>query len=324
MNIDILTLKLKHMYESGIRDDSRVAMIHLFGIMHADAISRLSTNEKKDVARDATGRESYHTEIQKGANLAKYVEVKAKYQESGKSFDIEAKKSKMSDTQYDEKFKSVDGLAWDPWVGHRYNESGIFVLGMSTYDSGDEDWKKQCDTERTANRVLVQGCGIEDPRRTGCFANTAMVFLDGAEKPYGENARKMFWESVAFANFVQEIVPAGTQVWDVGSDLLTRSRMALYAVADIIKPKLILVWGVTTVGEIYVTNRRYGENKINKAYPRIIDGVFDLPNNPPPIIGMAHPSAHFSRDKWRDFLLKEPASKETIGRFIEYLKHQPD
>ena len=242
--------------------------------------------------------------------------------ESGNPVNIQSMEIEMSDTQYDSRFKSVEGLAWDPWVGNRYNESGIFILGMSTYDSGDKCWKKECNTKRTANHSLVQGCGIEEERRTGCFANTAMMFLDGAGRSYDDKGvREMFWESVAFANFVQKIVPAGTQVWNVGPDLLTRSRKASCAVIDIIKPKLILVWGVTTVGEIYAPNIRYGEPKINRTYPRVIQEVVALPNNPPPIIGMAHPSAHFSRGEWRKFLLKEPASGETIKRFIDYLKH---
>jgi len=235
--------------------------------------------------------------------------------------------SEYMTTEFDGEFKSVKGLAWDPWVGRCYNKSGIFILGMSTYDNGnDEDWKNQCDTERTANRVLVRDCGIDkDSGNRSCFANTAMMFLEGAKRPHDENTRKAFWESVAFSNFVQEIVPAGTQVGNVRANLLTRSRKALYDVMDIIKPKLILAWGVTTADAIYAPNIRYwepknGEPKINRAYPRIIDDVVALPNKPPPIIGMAHPSAHFSRDKWRNFLLEESASHDTVHSFIEYLK----
>ena len=48
--------------------------IHLFGIKYADQIRDMSA---KDIAVGAGLPESYKTEIRKGINLAKYVEVKS-------------------------------------------------------------------------------------------------------------------------------------------------------------------------------------------------------------------------------------------------------
>ena len=48
----------------------KATAIHLFGIRFAD---ELEGQPLKTIAFEATGRESYHTEIRKGMNLAKHV-----------------------------------------------------------------------------------------------------------------------------------------------------------------------------------------------------------------------------------------------------------
>jgi DNA-binding MurR/RpiR family transcriptional regulator len=55
------------------QDREKVIAIHLFGIEHADEISNVSI---KELAKRAGIHESYATEIRKGMNLAKFVELK--------------------------------------------------------------------------------------------------------------------------------------------------------------------------------------------------------------------------------------------------------
>lgn len=68
-----LTAHLQRMYETAGSGD-QVVMIHLFGVKFAD---ELKGQPLKDIARDATGRESYQTEIRKGMNLARFVVPRA-------------------------------------------------------------------------------------------------------------------------------------------------------------------------------------------------------------------------------------------------------
>ena len=58
---------------SGAPKGEMVLQIHLFGIKYADQLEGLSAQE---IAKGATGNESYDTEINKGRNLAKYVKLK--------------------------------------------------------------------------------------------------------------------------------------------------------------------------------------------------------------------------------------------------------
>lgn len=63
---------LAQMYQDSLPGEKVIA-VHLFGIMNADQIRDISA---KQIAVGADLPESYGTEIRKGINLAKYVEVR--------------------------------------------------------------------------------------------------------------------------------------------------------------------------------------------------------------------------------------------------------
>lgn len=73
MQINEASKILRDMYQKADHKEKGVA-IHLFGIKYADQIESMSA---KDVVVGAELPESYKTELRKGINLAKYVEVKA-------------------------------------------------------------------------------------------------------------------------------------------------------------------------------------------------------------------------------------------------------
>ena len=72
MDIDQLADELCKMYDTAPRGE-QVLYLHLFGIKYADELARFSPASV--VARAGIPR-SYGTEINKGRNLAKYVELK--------------------------------------------------------------------------------------------------------------------------------------------------------------------------------------------------------------------------------------------------------
>lgn len=65
MNEQELIDELKKMYETA-EDKKQVASIHLFGIKYAD---ELKSKSLKNIAEKATGKSSYHSEINKGMSL---------------------------------------------------------------------------------------------------------------------------------------------------------------------------------------------------------------------------------------------------------------
>lgn len=71
MNIKELGLKLREMYIDAPKGDS-VAMIHLFGIIYANEISKYD-KPNKEIIKISGISESYITELSKGIKLADYV-----------------------------------------------------------------------------------------------------------------------------------------------------------------------------------------------------------------------------------------------------------
>ena len=77
MTINDLGAILNEMYEKAAVGE-KVAMIHLFGIKYAEEI-RTQNYNSKDIIKASKIKESYSTELSKGMNLAKYVEIKTDF-----------------------------------------------------------------------------------------------------------------------------------------------------------------------------------------------------------------------------------------------------
>ena len=63
---------LRNMYQNAPAGEQKT-FIHLFGIKYADELNGVSINS---VAKQATGSNSYGTEIRNGIRLAKYVQLR--------------------------------------------------------------------------------------------------------------------------------------------------------------------------------------------------------------------------------------------------------
>lgn len=74
MTRDDLIKKLNEMYFNA-KDKETAAMIHLFGIKYADFLREHGSLKK--LAHDASIPVSYAIEINKGINLAKFVDIKS-------------------------------------------------------------------------------------------------------------------------------------------------------------------------------------------------------------------------------------------------------
>jgi 5-methylcytosine-specific restriction protein B len=73
MRIDEASKILAQMYAHGAATGEKAVSIHLFGIKYANEIRDMSA---KEIVIGADLPKSYKTEIRKGINLAKYVEIK--------------------------------------------------------------------------------------------------------------------------------------------------------------------------------------------------------------------------------------------------------
>ena len=225
-------------------------------------------------------------------------------------------------TEYETQFAAVEELWWRPWVGKNYHKTGIFVVGMSTDERDGPDWTKELNDSREASRVLASWYQpgneelFEFNENGALFKKMAHIFtgpagLDRCTKTYAT-----FWQSVAFTNFYQDIVESIGVIPE--RPTVDKSKRALYETVKIIKPELILVWNNNL--NHFSPGRRVGAQKIGRVTPYVIE-PFSF-NLEAPIVGMGHPS-RLNSSACIKFLLNDPASKQPVEDFLQYLKQQP-
>lgn len=76
MTVIELGNKLREMYET--KGALKTTMIHLFGVLYADEIRAIHASPA-EIIKAAKLQPSYATEIAKGMNLSKYLDLKEEY-----------------------------------------------------------------------------------------------------------------------------------------------------------------------------------------------------------------------------------------------------
>lgn len=211
-----------------------------------------------------------------------------------------------SEMKYDERFKSINGLKWLPWVGKNYDKTGVLIVAESHYggetefeadgsDNTDEDF-----TREAFVKEHVKGKNWKMP-------NYLMRIICGGGFSDKDEQRKEFWENVAFYNHVQKLMRLATRQrpskedfrngWDVFSE-----------VVKILKPDYCLFIGLTASYSFNIKMKEKGLSyepvfwmeKINRACPRRFSLTVD--GHKTEIIGIRHTSGRISPNKWHDFL----------------------
>ena len=75
MTSEELAKKLSEMYTAGAKRKEKATMVHLFSIKYAEEINQCGVSSA-DIAALAKIPASYGSEIRKGINLSKYIQVK--------------------------------------------------------------------------------------------------------------------------------------------------------------------------------------------------------------------------------------------------------
>ena len=225
-------------------------------------------------------------------------------------------------TEYDEQFNANKDIKWDPWVGKEYHKTGVLILGMSTYVGGDAEWDNYASAHRDTSRQIVYNTAKNEFINGDLFQPVTKMFFDGVGVDASKQMLEKFWEAVAFNNFVQCAVPKESPLYALAQfqpEEMEKSRRALTATFDIIKPNFCLVLGVSVVDSSGLDGCITREEKINGTRPR----VTPQNGNQPPIVGIRHSSDHFSPDQWLEFLQADPVSKKPVADFMDYLKRDP-
>ncbi len=126
-------------------------------------------------------------------------------------------------------------VTFQPWRGKGYCEGKprLMILGESHYD-----WSDRTDPEHSVTTTVVKLWGIE--KRSSFF--TKIAALCTGEIPRDAEARRDFWESVAFYNYIQVFVGDAPRKRP-DSSMRPRSEQAFRTVLAELRPQIILVLG---------------------------------------------------------------------------------
>lgn len=124
-----LIKKLKEMYDTAEKG-MKVANIHLFGMTYAE---ELSGKQLKKIAEEATGQESYHSEISKGINLKKITNTNLANKNT--------KSLLQSNSEYSN-YQSLNQILYGPpGTGKTYNtiNKALEILDNAFYQSNQDN-----------------------------------------------------------------------------------------------------------------------------------------------------------------------------------------
>jgi len=144
--------KLKEMYENAA-NKQQVASIHLFGIRYAND---LKGHNLKNIALKATDRESYYSEINKGMNLFKLLEMNHLLKEE------HIQSHKIDNGNKDNQIKNII-LYGAPGIGKTYNYKNL----ISMIENQEKSQKEIFDTIANNSEVLENN--IEIPKERVAF-----------------------------------------------------------------------------------------------------------------------------------------------------------
>lgn len=210
-----------------------------------------------------------------------------------------------SEKKYDERFKSINGLKWLPWVGKNYDKTGVLIIAESHYggetefeadgsDNTKEDFTREAFVKRHANGENMWK-----------MPNNLMRAVWQGDCSVGN--RKIFWENVAFYNQVQKLMELAT--WQRPSDEDFRNGWDVFPeVVKILKPDYCLFVGLKASDWFNKKMQEkglsyepvYKMEKINGVRPRRFTLTVD--GHRTEITGIKHTSGYFSWKKWYDFL----------------------
>ena len=211
-----------------------------------------------------------------------------------------------SEMKYDERFKSINGLKWLPWVGKNYNKTGVLIIAESHYggetefeadgsDNTDEDF-----TREAFVKEHVKGKNWNMP-------NYLMRIICGGGFSDEDEQRKEFWENVAFYNHVQKLMRLATRQRPSDEDF-ENGWDVFPEVVKILKPDYCLFIGLKASDWFNKKMQEkglsyepvYKMEKINGVRPRRFSLTVD--GHKTEITGIKHTAQYFSWNKWYNFL----------------------
>lgn len=195
-------------------------------------------------------------------------------------------------------------IFFKPWIGKDYVNGGIFgkkilVVGESHYcgdcpECGNLTEANDCSDFTTEHCIkpLLEGYKAG---WTGTFHKFERSLV-GHEVDLQESRR--IWNSVAFYNYIQKAL-SGPRVSPASADF-RNAETAFFETLDILKPELVIVWGVGRMFDNMPGGKRWRNGETLKVDGYAVkNGYYSLGNEEETrVLWIYHPSAGYSWDWW--------------------------
>jgi len=211
--------------------------------------------------------------------------------------------SQYLDKSYDEELKLIKTLKWRPWIGEKYIDKKILIVGDSHFEDGD-DWQEK---NEDATRIIINACIMDKTsiKRGTSKIHTSIerVFYNKKNVSIEESIK--LWQASAYFNLVQVLMhssstPPTTEQIDTGWE-------TFLDVAKILRPSVCIKCGLRGFGRLgYVLNNKKKEwNFSHKEFlsnPKILNLSYE--GHKMTIVFIKHPSGRggFSFKDWGDIL----------------------
>ncbi len=191
--------------------------------------------------------------------------------------------------------EGLHGMGFHPWVGRNYNKglSGkrVLVLGESHYD-----WDSRNKETDPIDQSLSVWCVAEQvvtDFRSRFYTSVAKAFV--GEYPTSKQ-RGSFWNSVAFYNYVQEIVGMGPRIRPT-HEMWKASQPVFLRVLSVLKPDIVFVFGKGMWSELPLEDIAEHEQEVSGHTVSICSYL--TKSSTVEAVKMTHPCAPgFSADKY--------------------------
>jgi hypothetical protein len=193
---------------------------------------------------------------------------------------------------------------FEPWRGPNYGPNSKFGLALLIVGEAHYDWEEGApQLERGLTKELI--AYIAAGQETKAFWTKICKLFEG--DVINPQTKKLFWESVAFYNYIQKSVGLGARVRPT-PEMWSGSQEAYLEVLSCLKPQCIIVLGEDTwnhlpLGKYWrVADERFGSGPALAANGMNFETrVYQVDGDKPALATkVKHPSAvGFSTSEWR-------------------------
>lgn len=234
------------------------------------------------------------------------------------------KMEELIDISYDEHFAQIESLKWHPWIGRKYNQSNrkLLIVGESHYLRTKDDLQyKEKFEKSSSNKSHTRCCIYESPIckkwKNSTYRNISKLFLRT-----NKVESKLFWEQVAYHNFVQKIMDYRKKQRPKKSQFAL-SWKPFIDILDVINPTDCIFIGVSASNTFNQEIMKLGVphtkakwlKKVGNTYPR--KSTININGRDINILFVKHTSQFFSWDKWNKLLFSE--NPEVMNEFYKIL-----